>query len=118
MIREATKEDILECARPGIELEKHDPCDFLAVEIDGAKMVAFILADYPVAEIHIMCPRRHVRKSREMCAEVENWLILCGFKVLKLKIGHQYKTAHNLALKLGYSVIGSDDIQKIYEKIA
>ncbi len=69
------------------------------------------------AEVHICIKRKNAAKSRWLTQEVMRHMAESGFKKLITTAAPQYKTANNLALKLGFTFVGCYNGQNHYEVI-
>lgn len=114
MIRAATEKDIddifdarLSCAvnkkTIAANIEK-----IRIVELDGFKMGALILVSGSDCEIHILCPRISVRKSRDMCLFLLGRMRDEGFSDAYTSVDIGHKKAYNLAIKLGFNPVATE----------
>ena len=111
MIRSATEEDINDIfdERLSAVVNKKTIISNIdkmsVVEIGVFKMGALILVSGSDCEIHILCPRRSVKKSREMCQFVLDHMRSEGFLSAYTSVDIKRKTAYNLAIKLGFEPV-------------
>ncbi len=73
------------------------------VEQHGASMLACLRSlGGGVAEVHVCCPKQHVKQSRSMCIEFLAYVKSLGFLMVKTDASDEYKTAQNMLIKLGF----------------
>ena len=65
-------------------------------------------------ETHICCPPEHVKQSRAMAREIIAFAKFLGYQKLYTTAAPKYKTAHNMARRLGFKLIGDVDGEAVY----
>lgn len=114
MIRAATEKDMDDIFDAGLSSKVNKKTIVASiekiriVELDGFKMGALILVSGNDCEIHILCPRISVRKSREMCLFLLGWMKDEGFLAAYTSVDIGHKKAYNLAIKLGFNPVSTE----------
>jgi len=107
MIRKANREDIFRCMdersikNAGFMPNDVNGFDFIVCEQDRCAMLAYVIGQGASAEVHIICPKDSIIRSRSMCSELMSYLRFLGFFYVTTRILNEYKTAHNMVRKLG-----------------
>lgn len=70
--------------------------------------VLFTVDDHGNGEVeaHICIRRKDARHSRQLAKKVADALFAVGYTAIRTSIGAEYKTANNMAAKLGFELIG------------
>lgn len=84
------------------------------VEQGGARMLFTLVPVHDGAETHICCPPEHIKQSRAMALEITEFARFLGYPKLYTTAAPQYKTAHNMARRLGFELFGEVDGEVVY----
>ena len=119
MIREATRQEIDELlASRGIKYAGEIKCQCYIVEQGPYKMlIAVTPIDAERCEAHITCPKEFIIRSRKLCFEAFEWLASKGWRFCYTAVPkNRHKTAHNMALRIGFKQVGCYNGHIVYER--
>lgn len=116
MIKPATVEDVKiltqsRCIEWKGELAL-DVC--YVVEQGESRMLFTVVPVHGGVETHICCPPEHVKQSRAMAREIIEFARFLGYCKLYTTAAPQYKTAHNMARRLGFEFVGEVGGEVVY----
>lgn len=116
MIRLATLEDVTETTKSrGVTWQGDVALDSCyMVEQGRAKMLFTLIVVPDGVETHICCPADYVKQSRSMARELIEFAKYIGYSKLYTTAAPQYKTAHNMAKKLGFTKAGCVNGEIVY----
>jgi hypothetical protein len=80
-------------------------------------MAFTLLIDGDDAEVHIICPKEFVVRSRLMAQEIIEHCKSLGVKELTTCAGVEYKTAKNMALRLGFDFVGCYNDMNVFKRV-
>jgi len=84
------------------------------VKQQGASMLACLRnLGGGVADVHICCPKQHVKHSRPMCIEFMEYVKSQGFLMVKTDASDEHKAAQNMLIKLGFVRYNQSEFMRI-----
>jgi hypothetical protein len=84
------------------------------VEREGASMLACVRnLRGGVADVHICCPKQHVKHSRAMCIEFMEYVKSLGFIMIKTDASDEHKRAQNMLIKLGFVRYNNSEFMRV-----
>jgi hypothetical protein len=119
MIREASRQEIEDLlSSRGITHEGAIGCQCYVVEQGPHQMLLTVTPlDSERCEAHITCPKEFVVRSRKLCLEAFEWLASKGWRFCYTAVPeNRHKTAHNLALRVGFKNVGCYNNHTVYER--
>lgn len=84
------------------------------VEQGESRMLFTLVPTSDGVECHICCPPEYVKQSRAMAREIIEFARFLGYSKLYTTAAPQYKTAHNMARRLGFELVGEVDGEVVY----
>ena len=116
MIRLATLDDVAEITKSRSITWQGDVAldSCYIVEQESAKMLFTLVAVPDGVETHICCQPEHVKRSRVMARELIEFVKYIGYSKLYTTAAPQYKTAQNMAKKLGFIEAGHVNGEIVY----
>jgi len=84
------------------------------VEQGESRMLFTMAPAQDGVETHICCPPECVKQSRAMAREIIAFAKFLGYQKLYTTAAPQYKTAHNMARRLGFELTGEVDGEAVY----
>jgi hypothetical protein len=104
-------------ASRGIVVDAEIVADCYMVEQSPYSMAFTLLIDGDDAEVHIVCPKEFVIRSRLMAQEIMQHCKSLGVKTLTTCAGVEYKTAKNMALRLGFDFVGCYNEINVFKRV-
>lgn len=84
------------------------------VEQCGSRMLFTLVPVHDGVETHICCPPEYVKRSRTMAREIIEFARFLCYSNLYTTAAPQYKTAHNMARRLGFEFVGEVAGEAVY----
>lgn len=84
------------------------------VEQGESRMLFTMVPVHDGVETHICCPPECVKQSRAMAREIIEFAKFLGYSKLYTTAAPQYKTAHNMARRLGFELVGEVEGEVVY----
>jgi len=108
MISLATKEQAID-ALSDRDIKFGDAAKIYLVSVDDSNML-FTIAEIndKSVEVHLCCKKEHIKMCRVMANEVVKFVKFLGYDTIYTSASGEYKTAQNMAKKLGFEDIGNN----------
>lgn len=84
------------------------------VEQGESRMLFTLIPVHDGVETHICCPPEYVKQSRAMAREIIEFARFLGYSKLYTTAAPQYKTAHNMAKRLGFALVDKVGGEMVY----
>jgi hypothetical protein len=118
MIREASRQEIDELlASRGQALESEGAVFYIS-DIDGAMLLFSIeRLDDNYCDMHICAPKSSIRCILPLLSDAFDFAVSLGYESVITSVPEgKNRTAHNMAKKIGFSMIGVFDGYCVYER--
>lgn len=104
-------------ASRGLVVDAEIVADCYIVEQSPYAMAFTLFIEGDDAEVHIICPKEYVVRSRLMAQEIMAYCKWQGVKTLTTCAGVEYKAAKNMALRLGFDFVGCYNDMNVFERV-
>lgn len=119
MIRRAELMEVAHyCAERGIAIDGSAESRICVIVSDGDASMLLVVKpmDHTQAEVHVCCPRKHIRSFRRLCDTVFDYCKSEGFKVL-FTTTNKRQIIDNSVKKLGFQFVCEYNDKNLYRRV-